>query len=62
MAILIGWQYKGDLRATLWSHSEAPEELESARRVVEEDNAGLPPEEGRRVVIVTETTSKGETR
>lgn len=61
MAILIGWQYKGDLRTTLWSHSEAPEDLESARRVVEEDNAELPPEEGRRVVIVT-TTLKGETR
>ena len=61
MAILIGWQYKGDLQTTLWSHSEAPEDLESARRLVEADNAELPPEEGRRVVIVT-TTLKGETR
>lgn len=62
MAIMIGWQYKGDLRATLWSHSEAPEELESARRLVEADNSELPPEEGHRVVILTGTTTKGETR
>ena len=62
MAIFIGWEYAGKLRTVLWSHSEAPEELETAKRLVEKDNATLPTEEGRRVVILTGTTAKGETR
>ena len=53
MPVLIRWETGNRAHDTLWSHSEAPEEIATAKRLVDEDNATLPPEEGRRMVVLT---------
>lgn len=53
MPVLIRWNTGKTTHETLWSHSEAPEDVETAKRLVDEDNATLLPEEGRREVVVT---------